>query len=86
MTRVVCVVFVLSRGFVCLGVVVYLGVCLWLPRLVPNQRQLFIVVSDWGPYLGSHIPWVFGGLLSMCSCLSALVIVAARSFCYVFFV
>jgi hypothetical protein len=24
--------------------------------LVLNQRQLFIVVSDWGPYLGSHIP------------------------------
>ena len=40
-------------------------ICLLLPRLVPNQRQLFIVVSDWGPYLGSHIPWVFRGLLSV---------------------
>ena len=22
--------------------------------MVPNQRQLFIVVSDWGSYLGRH--------------------------------
>jgi hypothetical protein len=36
----------LSRG------IVYL--C-W-PGMVPNQRQLFIVVSDWGSYLGSHFP------------------------------
>jgi hypothetical protein len=36
-------VFCMSRGFACL--------C-W-PDMVPNQRQLFIVVSDWGSYLGS---------------------------------
>ena len=60
-------VFVLSRGFVCLCgcLLSRCFVCLWLPRLVLNQRQLFIVVSDWEPYLGSHIPWVFCGLLSM---------------------
>ena len=53
------------------GFVYYLGVyvSLWLPRLVLNQRQVFIVVSDREPYLGSHLLWVFGGLLSMSSCL-----------------
>ena len=54
----------LSRG------IVYL--C-W-PGMVPNQSQLFIVVSDWGPYLGSHMLWIVCGLLSMASCMSALVI------------
>ena len=42
--------------------------------MVPNQRQLFIVVSDWGSYLGCHFPFWFCGLLSMCSCMSALVV------------
>ena len=49
-------------------------ICLWLLRLVLNQRQLVIVVSDWGPYLGSHFRWGFCGVLSMCSCMSALVV------------
>ena len=44
----------LSRG------IVY--IC-W-PGMVPNQRQLFIVVSDWGSYLGSHFPIVLCGILS----------------------
>ena len=26
--------------------------------MVPNQRQLFIIVSDWGSYLSSHFPFV----------------------------
>ena len=30
------------------------GLC-W-PGMVHNQRQLFIIVSDWGSYLGSHFP------------------------------
>ena len=34
---------------------------LWLSGVVLNQRQVFIVVSDWEPYLGSHILCVFGG-------------------------
>ena len=38
-------------------------ISLWLPRLVLNQRQVFIVVSDWEPYLGSHVLWVFCGRL-----------------------
>ena len=46
--------------------------------MVPNQRQLFIVVSDWGSYLGSHFPLVFVGSCSMFSCLSALFILVAR--------
>ena len=60
-TRVVCLVVVLSRvfcmsrGFSSLGVYVY-GCLDWF-------WQLFIVVSDWEPYLGSHIPWLFCGLL-----------------------
>ena len=56
MTWVMYVFLVLSRCFV----------CLWLSSFVLNQTQLFIVVSDWEPYLGSHIPWVIRGSLSMC--------------------
>jgi hypothetical protein len=41
----------MSRVVVGLGVFVFL--C-W-PDMVPNQRQLFIVVSDWGSYLGSPV-------------------------------
>ena len=40
--------------------------------MVPNQRQLFIVVSDWGSYLGSHFPLVFVG-----SCLCVVVCIAS---------
>jgi hypothetical protein len=39
--------------------------------MVANQRQLFIVVSDWGSYLNSHFPTVFWGILFLCSCLWA---------------
>ena len=46
--------------------------------MVPNQRQLFIVVSDWGSYLGSHFPFGVCGFLSMCSCLSALICITSR--------
>ena len=33
--------------------------------MVLNQRQVFIVVSDWEPYLGSHVLWVFCGWLDV---------------------
>jgi hypothetical protein len=44
-----------------LGLRVFVIVC-W-PDMVPNQRQLFIVVSDWGSYLGSHFPFGVCGIL-----------------------
>ena len=55
--------------------------------MVPNERQLFIVVSDWGSYLGSHFSFCVRGFLSMCSCLSARFCIAscvALLFCSVF--
>ena len=36
------------------------------PGMVPNQRQLFIVVSDWGSYLGSLLCFV-----GSCFCVAA---------------
>ena len=53
--------------------------------MVTNQRQLFIVVSDWGSYLGSHFPLVFVGSWSMFSCLSALFLKLHVSFVHVCF-
>jgi hypothetical protein len=44
--------------------------------MVPNQRQLYVVVSDWGSYLGSHSPIVLCGILSTDSCLCAQQIAA----------
>ena len=38
--------FWLGRGVTRVGDLVHLFLC-W-PGMVPNQRQLFIVVSDWG--------------------------------------
>jgi hypothetical protein len=35
----------------------FLFLCSW-PGMVPNQRQLSIVVSDWGSYLGSPFPTI----------------------------
>ena len=49
------------------------------PDMAPNQRQLFIVVSDWGSYLGSHFHMVIRGILSTDSCLCAPV--ASRFVC-----
>ena len=78
-------VFVLSRVFVCLVVLqVQVFVCLWWPDMVPNQRQLFIVVSDWGSYLGSHFPFCVRGFLlyvqlPVCS---IHISITFRSFCY----
>ena len=37
------------------------------PGVVPNQRQLSIVVSDWGSYLGSLFPPVVCVILFLCS-------------------
>ena len=36
----------------------FLAVCVF-----PNQRQLSIVVSDWGSYIGCRFPFGFGGIL-----------------------
>ena len=33
-----------------------LSISLFWPSVVPNQRQLSIVVSDWESYLGSPFP------------------------------
>ena len=41
----------LGQGVTWVGKSMFLFLC-W-PSMVPNQRQLFIVVSDWGSYLGS---------------------------------
>ena len=42
--------------------------CVW-PGMVPNQRQLSIVVSDWESYLGSLFPPVFVGSCFLFLCL-----------------
>ena len=51
-----CLYFSLVRAWVGVGILcvvtLFLYFCVW-PGMVPNQRQLFIVVSDWEPYLGS---------------------------------
>ena len=67
----------MSRVFSHLG----FFVCLCWPDMVPNQRQLFIVVSDWGSYLGSH----FSPLLVVGSCLQlgACVHTSSFTFCLV---
>ena len=75
--------FCLVQGFLYIyGVLVCLGKC---RSMVANQRQLFIIVSDWGSYLVCHFPFWFCGLLSMCRCMSARVFIASRSFCYLCF-
>ena len=42
----------------------------WLD-IVLNQWQVFVVVSDWEPYLGSLFCIVVRGLLSMLCCMLA---------------
>jgi hypothetical protein len=42
-----------------------LHVCMFWPDMVLNQWQVFVVVSDWEPYLGSLFCIVVRGLLSM---------------------
>ena len=51
------------------------------------EASVYRCLSDWEPYLGSHIPWVFCGLLSMvsCLCLHLFIAIASRSFCVVCF-
>ena len=58
--------FWLGQGVTRVGTVVFVFLC-W-PGMVPNQRQLFSVVSDWGSYLGSLFPTVVVG---SCLCLVA---------------
>ena len=69
-SSVVCLEFCMSRVVVVLGVLYF---C--CPDMVTNQRQLFIVVSDWGSYLGFHFGFVG---YCLCSCMSALVFTASR--------
>ena len=72
--------FVLCVGLGVIGVFVFLR---W-PDMVPNQRQLFIVVSDWGSYLGSHFLTVCCGiLLCVVNCEHSIVF-TFRSFFIVF--
>ena len=56
--------------------------CVW-PGMVPTQRQLSIVVSDWGSYLGSLFPPVWCGILFVYSFLEHCV--ASHSFLSSFF-
>jgi hypothetical protein len=49
------------------GDLCFLFLC-W-PGMVPNQRLLSIIVSDWGSYLGSlFTPVVCGTLFLRCAC------------------
>ena len=41
----------------------YVGFVVW-PEMVLNQRQVFVIVSDWQPYLGSLFCVGFCGWLS----------------------
>ena len=51
---------ILSSLFIC-----FLFLCFW-PGMVPNQRQLSIVVSDWESYLGSLFPTCVLWVVSFC--------------------
>ena len=74
-----CGVF-LSWGFVgCLR-------SLWLPEAVLNQSQVIIFVSDWEPYLGSHILWVFRGWLFLSLCLHQIGLFRFSLFHFIIFV
>ena len=68
----VCFYFRLVREWVGVGilcfVLVFLFLCVW-PGMVPRQRQLWIVVSDWEPYLGSLFPPGFVGSCFLFFCL-----------------
>ena len=57
--------FWLRPGVTRVGILVLLFRC-W-PGMVPNQRQLSIIASDWGSYLGSLFPLGFCGILFLCS-------------------
>ena len=61
--------FWLGQGVTRVHTLVFLFLC-W-PGMVPNQRQLSIVVSDWG-YLGSLFPPVWCGILILYCCFLAL--------------
>ena len=56
----------LSQGVIWVGILDFLFLC-W-PGMVPNQRQLSIVVSDWGSHLGSLFSTFSCGILFVCSC------------------
>ena len=64
----------------CVLCVVFL--CVW-PGMVPNQRQLSIVVSDLEPYLGSLFPPVFvGGYFLFCVSAPDLTVRCRFTLCY----
>jgi hypothetical protein len=62
--------FWLGQGVTRVGSLVFYFLC-W-PGMVPNQRQLSIVVSDWGSYLDSLFSPVVGGILILFCCFLAL--------------
>jgi preprotein translocase subunit SecY len=45
----------LGQGVIRVGILCFLFLCFWT-SVVPNQRQLSVVVSDWESYLGSLFP------------------------------
>ena len=62
-------------GFLC-----SVFLCVW-PSVVPNQRQLSIIVSDWESYLGRLFPtYVVGS----CFCTALVAYGTVRSFCFHF--
>ena len=60
----------LGRGVTRVGNLGCFFLC-W-PGMVPNQRQLSIVVFDWGSYLSSLFPPVVCGILILYCCFLAL--------------
>ena len=54
---------------------------LFLPRVVPNQRQLSIIVSDWGSYISCD--FAFGFCWRVIFCLAVLL--PDRTVCFRFF-
>jgi hypothetical protein len=56
-----------GQGVIWVGILGSIFLCFWL-SVVPNQRQLSIVVSDWGSYLGSPFPsFCVGSCLCLCA-------------------
>jgi hypothetical protein len=82
-----CLYFGLVRAWVGVGilcfVLCFVLLCGW-PGMVPNQRQLAIVVSDWEPYWGSMFPPVFVGSCFLSLCLHQTELVRVGLFFVIF--
>ena len=78
--------FSMVRAWVGVGSLCFFYFCVW-PDMVLNQRQLFIVVPDWDPYLGNLGftvgLWVFVSCVSVCATRDCFVSI---SHCYFVFV